>query len=151
MVKEIIKDTDILSQKSEKVQKNEDISGLAQDLIDTANYHKENTPRGCAGLAAIQIGVAKRVCVVEMNDRYVLFINPRFAKASKQKYTSTERCLSFDDEKETERFFNVTVEHEERTHIRDGGWLSRKKKIPLNQMHSLVLQHEVDHMNGVLI
>lgn len=71
MIKDIIKDENILSQKSEHFIFGED-DYLIADLIDTANEHRDN----CAGLASIQIGVPKRIVVVKQGNKYIPFINP---------------------------------------------------------------------------
>ena len=75
MIKEIVKDENILRQKSELFVMGED-DYLITDMIDTANANKDN----CAGLACIQIGVAKRVILVRQNDNFVAFINPVIIK-----------------------------------------------------------------------
>ena len=71
MIKEIIKDEIILQTKSENFVLGED-DYLIQDMIDTANAHIET----CAGLACIQIGVAKRVILVKQGDKFIVYINP---------------------------------------------------------------------------
>ena len=72
-VKEIVKDTEFLQQKSAKADvKSPETMEVIRDLIDTANEHKG----GCVGLSAIQIGVPLRVCVVFNGNEFIPFINP---------------------------------------------------------------------------
>ena len=154
-IRHIVTDEAILSQKSEPVKLKEDVQSIIQDLIDTAQYNSntEVNPMGCVGLAAIQLGYAKRICVIYMDNKWVPFINPRFKPQKNTKtYLSKERCLSIDGEQETPRYLNVIVDYEYRQYLSSSGtWLSKKKNLSLNKMYSVVMQHEIDHMNGVLI
>ncbi len=75
MVKQIVKDERVLTQKSEKFIFGED-DYLIDDMIDTANAHIGH----CVGLAAIQIGVPKRVILVRCGDKFIPYINPVIIK-----------------------------------------------------------------------
>ena len=87
MVKEIIKDETILTQKSEQVSV-EEAQEIITDLLDTAYHHIDN----CAGLAAPQIGVLKRVVVVRNGNTFFPMINPVIIKKSGKKFVNTEGC-----------------------------------------------------------
>lgn len=143
MIREIIKNdisgTAILTQTSEKVEKGENISDLIRDLIDTAKSH---TDPECAGLAAIQIGVPKRVCVMVDGDKYIPIINPFIIQRSKGTHMSTEVCLSVEGERTIKR-------HNEVIAMIDVG--GKRKKRVFGGIHSVILQHEMDHMNGLLV
>lgn len=138
MVKDIIKDVDILTKKSEKFIFRMD-EALIQDLMDTANTHKDN----CAGLAAVQIGVHKRVFLVRVGDDFIPFINPVIVKRSGGTYVANESCLSLDGSREVKRYNTITVVYAERN--------GKIKKHAFNGFIAQVIQHECDHLNGVLI
>lgn len=138
MVKDIVKDINVLQQKSERFILGED-DYLIQDLIDTANEHYNN----CAGLACIQIGIPKRVIVVKIGDKFIPFINPTIIKRSQQVYMANERCLSLDGEREVKRHKRVMVGYT----TKDG----KNKCEDLGGFIAQVFQHECDHLNGILI
>ena len=137
---------DVLRRKAETVhQIDQDLQDLIDDMIETMR----EAPG--VGLAAPQIGVSKRVIVVEFGDEsdetipkqlYVL-INPEITSTSKKTVEGIEGCLSVPDVVgEVERAQVVTVTGQSRTgkmvKIRAQGWLAR------------IFQHEIDHINGVL-
>lgn len=140
MVKEIVKDVGILTKKSEEFIFGED-DYIIQDLIDTANAHKDN----CAGLAAVQIGYHKRAFVVWSADkkRYIPFINPKIIKRSRETYKAIEGCLSVEGEHEVKRHQSITVVY----------YSPKNKCIAIGSSgyFAEVIQHEYDHLNGVLI
>lgn len=142
----------VLNTKCEEITDfNEETKALAQDLLDTVLEAKD--PEG-AGLAAPQIGVSKRMCVVrrflERKDdesaseskNYVL-INPVITKFSKEKRLGWEGCLSIPHTwGQVERADKIKVEafdeNGERVRINTSGFFAR------------VIQHEVDHLDGIL-
>lgn len=144
MIKEIIKDTMVLSQKSEKATKAE-VSEIVRDLIDTANEHLDR----CVGLAAIQIGYNKRICIIrdgedkEGKTKWLPIINPMIIAKSATTYTAIEGCMSFDGEREVKRYNNITIMSEDRA--------GKMKKQILSGIRAQVAQHEIDHMSGILI
>ena len=86
MIRDIVKDEGILTQKSELFVRGED-DYIIQDLLDTANAHIEN----CAGLASIQLGIPKRVIVVRNNEnKFKVFINPIIIRTSPEMYATSE-------------------------------------------------------------
>lgn len=138
MIKEIVKDENILRQKSELFVIGED-DYLITDMIDTANSHKDN----CAGLACIQIGVAKRVILVKQNNSYVVFINPMIIKKNPKTYITKEGCLSLDGMRAVKRHKSVKVVY---TTIQ-----GKRKVQEFNGYVAQIIQHEIDHCNGILI
>jgi peptide deformylase len=140
MIKEINKDIESLSQKSVAFDLTNDADNeLLRDMIDTANAHKEN----CAGLAAIQIGVAKRAILVRMGDTFVPFINPMIIHKSSQTYCANEGCLSLDGTRAVKRHRTVKAM-----------WTDAKGKRHVREFKGFVaqiIQHEVDHCDGILI
>lgn len=115
-----------------------DVSALLQDMIDTM------LASGASGLAAIQIGVPKRAIVLNgLGGRAIALVNPRILKSSGF-VTSTESCLSIPGRRvRLERYASVTVEH-----LRQHGLETFEAREP---DLAVALQHEIDHLNGVLI
>ena len=138
MVRDIIKDPGILSQKSSPFIPAED-NHLIADMMDTANAHKDR----CAGLACIQIGIPKRVILVRQEDKFIPFINPVIVKRSAKTYYTQEGCLSLDGERTVRRHSSVMV-----------AWTDmngKRKTKEFTGFTAEILQHEIDHCNGVLI
>ena len=140
MVKEIVKDVNVLQQKSEEFIFGED-DHIIDDLIDTANAHRDN----CAGLAAVQIGYHKRAFVVWSKDRggYIPFINPKITRRFGNIYKAVEGCLSVEGEHEVKRHKSVGIV----ATSSNGLVFARSYEGRMAQ----VIQHEYDHLNGVLI
>lgn len=138
MIKDIVKDTEILSQKSERFEFGKD-DYLIQDMLDTAEHHKEN----CVGLACIQIGIPKRIILVRQNDKFIPFINPIITQRSKETYKATERCLSLDGEREVKRHKGVKVIYTTKD--------KKTKCMAFSGFIAEIIQHEIDHLNGILI
>ena len=134
---------DALRQISAAVRKvDKEIVKLIQNMVLTMD---ENS--GC-GLAAPQVGVLKRVIVVLLNqqtDQEVVMpmINPEIIFQSKQTYIDTEGCLSvpgyFD---EVSRYENIIVKFWDKK--------GREQTLKLADLNARVVQHEIDHLNGVL-
>ena len=100
------------------------------------------------GLAGVQIGVAKRVVVMDLSKkddahRPLVFINPEITWESKEQSTHEEGCLSIPEYyEEVERPNEVKVNYldlEGKTH-----------EITANGLFATCVQHEIDHINGVL-
>lgn len=138
MVKEIVKDINILQQKSENFILGQD-DYLINDLIDTANAHIEN----CVGLSSIQIGVPKKIIVVRFGDTFVPMINPIIIKRSQQVYIAKERCLSLDGEREVKRHKRIKV-----CYVSKDG---KNKCDDVGGFIAQIIQHECDHLQGKLI
>lgn len=100
----------------------------------------ESMPSYGVGIAANQIGIQKRVCVVEVEERYCL-INPQIVKAE-GKILYTEGCLSFPGKSVlTERFTSITVtadNYEEPLNFSEE-----------NLLECVCVQHEIDHLDGI--
>lgn len=137
MIKEIVHDPLFLSVKSEPATK--DDLQTAQDLLDTLIANKE----GCVGMAANMIGVRKRIIVFDNEGGYMTMLNPEIVKCSGQ-YTAEEGCLSLlGGPRKCNRYKSVKVKWqttELQTRIKTfTGWPAQ------------IIQHEIDHCNGVLI
>lgn len=138
MIKEIVKDEAILTLKSETVSM-EEAKEIIADLLDTAKAHIDN----CAGLAAPQIGVNKRVVVVRNGDSFFPMVNPVVVKKTGKKFLNHEGCLSLDGIRAVERYPSVLVNYT------DGK--GKRQTKTFNGTLAIVIQHETDHLNGVLI
>lgn len=137
-VREIVKDVNILTQKSAPFILGEDDS-VIQDLQDTATDHEDR----CVGLAAIQIGIPKRVIVVKEGSNFVTYINPVIVKRSRESYMATEGCLSLDSPRTVKRYRSIMVSYTTAN--------GKKKSKTFDGFVAEILQHEIDHCNGVLI
>jgi peptide deformylase len=138
MIKEIVKDETILTQKSEQVSI-EEAQEIITDLLDTARAHIDE----CAGLAAPQIGINKRVVVIRNGDSFFPMVNPVVVKKSGKKFLNSEGCLSLEGIRNVERYPSVLV-----------GYIDKSgKRITktFNGRLAIVVQHETDHLNGILI
>ena len=96
------------------------------------------------GLAANQIGLNKRVIVIDVNGLKQEFINPVITKTLGRKIISTEGCLSFPGKKvRVWRYPQIVVEGF------DANWAPIKRK--LKGLAACVVQHEIDHLDGITI
>lgn len=138
MVKEIVKDVNVLTQKSEKVELNEAIE-IVVDLLDTANHHVDH----CVGLAAPQIGVLKKVIVVKAGTAFYPMINPVILKKTGNQFNSVEGCLSLEGERTVKRHQSVMVNYQDVS--------GKKLTKTFSGFIATIIQHEVDHLNGKLI
>lgn len=136
MVKPIIRDIFFLGQKSEEVAK-QDLS-VGQDLQDTLRANQDR----CVGMAANMIGVKKRIIIVNMGILNVVMYNPVIVKKDTP-YETEEGCLSLDGVRKTTRYQNIMVEY------LDSSW--KKHRQQFSGWTAQIIQHEVDHLNGIII
>jgi peptide deformylase len=131
-----MKDPIFLSQKSAPATQ-EDLS-VARDLLDTLYAHRE----GCVGMAANMIGVAKRVIVFDDEGTYMVMFNPEIIKGTGA-YVAEEGCLSLPGVRQVKRYRSIKVQYQTeafQTRLKTfHGWTAQ------------IIQHEIDHCNGVLI
>ena len=98
------------------------------------------------GLAANQIGIQKRVCVVNVKEPLVL-INPKIVEKSKEQFIFPEGCLSFPDSKiKTIRHESIVVEAD--NHQGKLSFSANSKNID-DAFECVCVQHEIDHLNGI--
>jgi len=137
MVQKLVHDPIMLGVKSVAATK-EDLPA-ARDLLDTLAAHKET----CVGMAANMIGVRKRIIVFSNEGAYVVMFNPEIIKASGE-YDAQESCLSLlGGPRPCKRYQTIKVQWQNeqfQTRIKTfTGWTAQ------------IIQHEIDHCNGVLI
>ena len=137
MVKELCHDPIFLAQKSSDALA-EDLQ-TAQDLLDTLTAHRET----CVGMAANMIGVSKRIIAFDNGGAYMVMLNPEIVKKSGE-YAAEESCLSLlGGPWKTKRYQKIKVQYQTldlQTRLKTfSGWTAQ------------IIQHEIDHCNGVLI
>ena len=137
MVKELIHDPIFLSLKSEVATK-EDLQ-VAEDLLDTLTAHKD----GCVGMAANMIGIHKRIIAFDNEGKYMVMFNPEIIKKS-EPYETEEGCLSLiGAPRKCKRYKIIKVK-----------WQTSEMQIRIKTFTGFpaqIIQHEVDHCDGVLI
>ncbi len=136
MVVQIVRDMFFLGQKSEEAGK-QDIR-VGQDLLDTLQANRDH----CAGMAANMIGVKKRIIAVNMGLMNVVMYNPVILSKDSP-YDAEEGCLSLNGIRRTIRYQNIEVEY------LDGSWKKHRQKY--SGWTAQIIQHEVDHCDGILI
>jgi peptide deformylase len=142
----------ILNKKAQKVSNvTDNIKKLAQDLLDTVKVAKN--PEG-AGLAAPQLGESKRMCVVRhfyedpINPEIIqsddlILINPKVISHSKETKTDWEGCLSVPDK-------YGKVERSDKIKLTAKDINGDTLKIKAEGFFSRTIQHEIDHLDGIL-
>ena len=99
------------------------------------------------GLAANQIGIQKRVCVINVKEEPVVLINPKIVDKSKETFIFPEGCLSFPNKHvRTKRNVEITVEadnHESKL------MFSANSKDLKDALECACIQHEIDHLDGI--
>lgn len=137
MIKDIVTNPLILSRKSEKASK-ADIQ-TAIDLFDTVIAHSDH----CVGMAANMIGVHKTILVALINNQYQIMINPKVISKSKDSYEIEEGCLSLLGTRKAVRFKFITIEYLDKNF--------KKCKNTFHDFEAQIIQHEMDHFQGILI
>lgn len=137
MVKELVHDPILLAMKSETAAK--DDLQTAQDLTDTLSAHKDS----CVGMAANMIGVRKRIIVFDDGGEYMTMLNPEILKRS-EPYETEEGCLSLlGGPRKCKRYKSVKVKWQ------TFDFQTRIKTF--TGFTAQIIQHEIDHCDGVLI
>ncbi|MBE5813293.1 MAG: peptide deformylase [Clostridiales bacterium] len=137
MIKQIIHDPIFLGQKSELATKND--LQVAKDLLDTLIANKEV----CVGMAANMIDIKKRIIAFDNNGEYMVMLNPEIIEKSEE-YDTEEGCLSLiGGPRKVKRYKIIKVRYQDTKQKEYTkvfmGWTAQ------------IIQHEVDHCNGILI
>ena len=136
MIREICKDETFLAQKAGPATAAD--LGVAQDLMETLIAHKD----GCVGMAANMIGMNKRIIAFENDGEYMVMFNPVIVKQSGA-YETDEGCLSLTGTRKTKRHKVIKVQ-----------WQNEKFQTRLKTFTGWtaeIIQHEIDHCEGILI
>lgn len=136
MVRPIIKDPIFLGRKSREATA-EDLP-IARDLLDTLEAHKDS----CVGMAANMIGETVRIIAFDNEGSYLVMLNPEIVKCAGQ-YETEEGCLSLEGVRRTKRFRSIKVRYQTES-------LQTRLKT-FTDWTAQIIQHEIDHCNGVLI
>lgn len=137
MVKELVHDPILLAMKSETAAK--DDLQTVQDLADTLSAHKDS----CVGMAANMIGVHKRIIVFDNGGEYMTMLNPEILKRS-ETYETEEGCLSLlGGPRKCKRYRSVKVKWQ------TVDFQTRIKTF--TGFTAQIIQHEIDHCDGILI
>ena len=137
MVKELIHDPILLARKSDTATA-ADLE-VARDLLDTLAHHRQT----CVGMAANMIGVYKRIIAFDCEGSYMVMLNPEIVSQSGA-YSASESCLSLlGGPRNATRYQKIKVRYQTtqlQTRLKTfTGWTAQ------------IIQHEIDHCNGVLI
>lgn len=125
----------------------EEVSSVEEGEEIGAQLLKELTEtKSGIGLAANQVGINKRVCVINVKEPLVL-INPKIVETSEETFVFPEGCLSFPNKNiRTTRFVEVTVEADNH----EGQLSFSAKSEDINDAFECAcVQHEIDHLDGV--
>jgi peptide deformylase len=130
----------ILRKKCEKVKEiTPEIKELAKDMIETM---QKNEPEGI-GLAAPQVGELKRIIVVQLGEEPAVFFNPKIIKKSREKEVMEEGCLSLPG-------LWLKIKRAKKVEVEAIDKNGKIIKIKTEGLPARVLQHEIDHINGIL-
>lgn len=136
MIRPIVRDPFFLALRSETACA-EDLP-VVDDLVDTLLEHWDS----CAGMAANMIGVKKRIIVFNHDGRCVVMLNPEIIHCDGP-YGALEGCLSLDGTRSVTRYQRIKVRFQNtqlQTRLKTfTGWTAQ------------IIQHEIDHCNGILI
>ena len=133
MVKTIVKDILFLGQKSVPATPLD--MNVVNDLRDTLAANRER----CVGMAA---NMKKNMIIVSVGPVDMIMINPVICSKS-GRYETEEGCLSLEGKRKTTRYKKIEVE------FQDAGFV--KRKMAFEGFVAQIIQHEVDHCNGVVI
>ena len=136
MIRPIVRDTFFLAQKSQETVK--EALGDVMNLVDTFMANRI----GCVGMAANMIGVKKRFIVVEFMNQPLVMINPKII-SKKDRYETEEGCLSLSGMRRTVRFRTITVSYQDMQF--------QKHSQTFTGFTAQIIQHEIDHCDGILI
>ena len=136
MIRPIMRDVIFLAKPSEPATPED--KQVAIDLLETLKHNED----ACVGMAANMIGVSKRIIAVNMGIMNVAMFNPVIVAKSRP-YETEEGCLSLTGERKAIRYEEIEVEFE------DMGFNKQKKKF--TGWIAQIIQHECDHLEGIII
>ena len=136
MIREICTEEAFLARKSEPAAP-EDLP-IAADLLETLEHHKAR----CVGMAANMIGVNKRIIAFDNEETYMVMFNPEIIRKSGP-YQAEEGCLSLTGARPARRWKSIKVR-----------WQNEKFQERIKTFTgwtAQIIQHEIDHCEGVII
>lgn len=136
MIKPIIKDIKFLSQKA--IPATEEDIQIAKDLIDTLKANEKI----CVGLAANMIGYNKSIICIAIGAYQKVMINPVITNRADE-YETKEGCLSLVGKRTCKRYESIEVDYYDMNF--------NKKHGSYTGFTAEIIQHEIDHTNGIII
>ena len=136
MIKPVIHDPFFLSQLSEPADRSD--AQVITDLLDTLQANLD----GCVGMAANMIGIKKRIIVFCKGNRQMVMVNPEIT-AKFGEYETEEGCLSLPGVRKTKRYRKITVRFQDQEFRSHTG--------TYDSFTAQIIQHEIDHLEGILI
>ena len=136
MVREIVHDPLFLAQRSAEAKESD--MQIAIDLIDTLRANLDR----CVGMAANMIGQRKRIIAMAKGPMVVAMMNPKILTRSGE-YEAEEGCLSLEGTRKTKRYRSIRLQWQDvqmKTHVGT-----------LDGFQAQIVQHEIDHCDGILI
>ena len=140
MIREIVHDPLFLGLRSETVTEAEQqaVMDVMMDLQDTLRANLDR----CVGMAANMIGVRKRIIVFCNGPMQMFMVNPRITARSGE-YEAEEGCLSLAGVRKTKRYRKITVQYQDQAF--------RPRTETFEGFTAQIIQHEIDHCDGILI
>lgn len=136
MVRKIVHDPMFLGQKSSDATEN-DLT-VVEDLLDTLKANLDH----CVGMAANMIGVRKNIIVIAVGPFQFAMINPVIT-SKKESFETEEGCLSLQGVRPCIRYKEIEVDYYDRNFVKQHG--------KYNGWTAQIIQHEIDHCNGIVI
>ena len=136
MVRPVCRDTFLLSQKSTPATPAD--LPTVRDLVDTLEANRER----CVGMAANMIGILRRFIAVVDGEGILVMLNPEIVKSAKP-YRTEEGCLSLEGTRPVRRFGSIKVR-----------WQDEEFRVRLRTFEGFtaeIIQHEIEHLDGILI
>ena len=136
MIRPIVRDHFLLSKKTSPATKAD--LPITQDLRDTLSAHRNN----CVGMAANMIGFPKRIIIVSLGFIDLVMLNPVITE-KKEAYKTEEGCLSLAGQRTTTRYQRISVRYQDE----EMKWHTQE----FSGQTAQIIQHECDHLEGILI
>lgn len=136
MNKPIVTDVIFLRQKADITTEND--TNVIRDLEDTLAANRER----CVGMAANMIGYKKRTIIVSMGFMNLIMNNPVILSKSGE-YETEEGCLSLIGTRKTKRYKEIEVEYQDKNF--------KQQKQKFSGFPAQIVQHEMDHLEGIII
>ncbi|MDQ1284022.1 MAG: peptide deformylase [Patescibacteria group bacterium] len=130
----------LLQKKAEEIKdpKSSGTRALILDMLETMEK-----AGNALGLAAPQVGKSVRLCIIKLDGKTHIFINPKIKSKSWKKETSEEGCLSFPG-----KF--IPIKRHRKVKVKAQDREGNEIVIKADGMFSRALQHEIDHLDGIL-
>lgn len=138
MVRNITRDVLFLKRKSVPAKNCKEDLATANDLLETLSANRER----CVGMAANMIGENKNIIAVTVGFFNIVMFNPKIVSKSGE-YETEEGCLSLDGVRKTKRYEEIEVEYFNISF--------KKQRKKYSGFTAQIIQHEIDHLSGIII